>query len=110
MQAHKLRGHDCERCSGCGGVWFDRDAYLGHGAALGLAFLDPPGEPVPSSSKRQCLRCGVVLQVHLATIASIPVDRCEGHGVWFDGDGLEQFVRALSAISGTRRWVPIRRP
>lgn len=105
MQAHELRGMACERCSRCEGLWLDLEVYLRYGDALGLSFPDPPGDPVPSSSKRQCLRCGLVMQVYLSTGANIPLDRCtEAHGLWFDRDELRDFAGVLSAAVSGGGW------
>lgn len=110
MAPHKLRGMDCERCTRCEGLWLDLEVYLRYGEALALKFPDPPGDPVPSSSKRQCLRCGFVMQVYLATIDSIPIDGCpERHGLWFDRDELTQLSRrALGGMQHTD-WLPLGR-
>lgn len=90
-------GHRFERCASCRGNWVD--------ALTLLEMFDKlkPGEGMPLMMPRQDsepeLRCPTCTRPMLKQrLSMLDLDQCSSHGVWFDGDELEQtlYQHALS--------------
>lgn len=61
--------------------------------AVGSITLQVAIEPLAAeanASSRKCIECNKPLQA--MRIERIPVDVCSDHGVWFDGDELQQVL------------------
>ncbi len=94
-------------CTGCGGIWAQRDAldHLIGGASapsdqspsratIGAHAEEP--EDSPSEDRLPCLTCGVEMKRfyfrHAGLTSNIVLDACRRHGVWFDHDELRRSV------------------
>ena len=82
-----------DRCAKCDGAWVHEDVLVGmlQETASAMVFLPwlprDPKEP----QARACAVCGKPMQtVSLATVA---LDRCADHGVWFDASELAAVLK-----------------
>ena len=86
-------------CSSCRGMWL---------SAVVLADMVNTMQPEPrwvhldfepdTRSPLACPSCSKAMTTLL--LLGVEVDRCEGHGIWFDGDELEQVLRDSVAPAG----------
>jgi Zn-finger nucleic acid-binding protein len=79
----EVEGIGYQHCEKCGGAWLEPSTlatlWQHMGGAGPLAFADRAAR----GAARPCLVCGAAMApVHVA--GSVPIDRCEPHGVWFD--------------------------
>lgn len=91
----------CGRCRGL----FVEDAAL---ATMLASMTNAPGElPPPSGApgSRACPLCASAMRAE--PLEAVPVDRCDGHGVWFDEAELEEALARAGEPppSRIRRWV-----
>ena len=86
-----------ERCPQCDGVWIGEDRltemvqHVHGGIELAALQFDPRDATAP----RICVVCRQEM-AHV-TFEGVPVERCTGHGVWFDGTELQQAIRAVAS-------------
>jgi Zn-finger nucleic acid-binding protein len=114
----EVAGQPFERCPACGGLWVDRQIFerlvaTGQGQPTALPATAPepaaplePAEPAKNGPARagpapfylNCPECGTVMgRTNFARRSGVLMDRCPGHGVWFDRDELSRvlaFVRS----------------
>jgi Zn-finger nucleic acid-binding protein len=84
-------------CTSCSGS-FVEDAAL---AAMVSEMTNAPWEVPPvtgAGSDRACPACGTLMLVEV--LEAVTIDRCPGHGVWFDEDELQT---ALHHASGPKQ-------
>jgi len=91
-------------CGGCRGVFVEDDAL----AIMVAAMTAAPWElPVATGvdGPRVCPICGVAMLAE--QLEGVPVDRCAGHGVWFDADELEVALAHTTEppATGLRAWL-----
>lgn len=88
-------GHRFMQCQQCAGQWVELMILREMFHKL------KPGRPAPSLFIRQdgepqllCPSCSVPM--HKRVIASLAIDQCDKHGVWFDGNELENTLYAYA--------------
>jgi Zn-finger nucleic acid-binding protein len=105
-------GHFTE-CTGCGGVWLEESAFerltdrQDRAGAVGTVFAAPERVEKALSATRvqdtHYLKCPVcskfMNRTNFARVSGILIDRCKGHGYWFDAHELER-VFAFIADGG----------
>lgn len=81
-----------ERCIRCDGAWL-------HEGELRRILLSPPRDPGPFPALRpadavrrpvRCPKCGKTMDRYEYGDSEIHLDRCTGHGTWFDRGELER--------------------
>lgn len=82
-------GHRFERCSSCHGNWVESLTLVEMFEKL------RPGQGMPLMTPRQDsegeLRCPTCTRPMLKQwLHMLALDQCSSHGIWFDGDELEQ--------------------
>ena len=100
---------EVDYCHCCRGLWLDAgelQALLQRTGARTddplLNSLDQPGT-VPPGRKHLCPRCDKSLaeiQIRVPGQPELTLDRCAGHGLWFDADELQQLLAMFPAASG----------
>ena len=78
------------RCA-CGAAWVPEAAFVEMVAVMREGTVPIPwheraGEPRP------CPQCQASMRT--VALADIPLDRCDSHGIWFDGDELQRVLTA----------------
>ncbi len=97
----KIEGVDLDFCSGCKGIWFDKDEM----AFMVELHVDMPElEKVKKNAKKtdyDCPRCGSKLEeMKFSKPKDLLVDRCpQCHGIWLDKLELPK-VEAIAATIG----------
>jgi len=105
-------GHFTE-CTGCGGVWLEESSFdrlaerHDRSGAVGSVFAAPDrvrqalaATRIEDSGYLKCPVCGTLMnRTNFARISGIIIDRCAGHGYWFDTHELER-VFAFIADGG----------
>lgn len=90
-------------CSTCAGS-FVEDAAL---AAMVSEMTNSPWDVPPvtgAGSDRACPACGKLMVVEV--LEAVTIDRCAGHGVWFDEDELQTALQhATEPKGGVGSWV-----
>lgn len=88
-------GHRFMQCQTCSGQWVDLTILREMFHKL------KPGQPSPALLSRQdgdsslpCPTCSKTM--HKRIMASLPLDQCDQHGVWFDGNELEGTLYAYA--------------
>ena len=100
----------CERCHG---LWLDDGELEELMTRTGASTSDPllnllarePGA-VPPGQKHLCPRCDKPLtEIHIAAngTPSLTLDRCAGHGLWFDAMELQQLLAMFPPETGAAR-------
>lgn len=86
-------GRSCARCRG---LWIDEEVLAqrwrqitGHSP---LPTFSPRSDGAP---RLECVACGSPMEK--VTLGSVELDRCDGHGVWFDAGELQR-ADAVAAI------------
>jgi Zn-finger nucleic acid-binding protein len=96
---------ELDTCPKCRGVWFDAGELelLLEAAGLGdsqhyLEGIAAAPEVVTAEKKRRCPVCRRKMKKHhIDKEAKVMVDVClNGHGIWFDGNEVEQLIKALA--------------
>lgn len=89
------------KCAGCGGVLVPEPELLALAAeAKKHGITDAPlekleyGTPKTPEPFRTCPRC--VAQMTKHDLYGITVDKCDAHGVWFDGEELARVIEKYS--------------
>jgi len=83
-------------CGGCKGVLVEEQALI---ELVGTIVRTPP-ESLPFEPPKvaepfwTCPRCAAQMTKHV--LFTIQVDRCEAHGVWFDGSELQRVLEQAS--------------
>lgn len=98
----ELSGVEVDYCFTCQGIWLDRGELerlvsMGEGDEGIVAGIGPAAV---REKKRRCPVCrrGMV-KVQTGGQPCIVLDRCEGHGLWFDRDELQKIL-AMSCARG----------
>lgn len=96
LQGKELEGCEVLACRRCGG------AFISAGVGLRLlAVLQPDVPPHDDEQPRaSCPVCRASMKLVSATKASVHVDTCAKHGVWFDAGDLGPVVRAVAIAVG----------
>lgn len=98
-------GIELDVCPWCHGLWFDAGELALLAERLGRTLRVPEGalERASTAEKaRSCPRCDKPMdKVLLGTAPGVLLDRCAGHGLWFDHGELGTLVRQLSAAPGS---------
>ncbi len=100
MVGVKHAGITVDRCTACGGLWFDGTEHLELKKAGGAGVVDP-GRPVvdatgalPTPDPVRCPTCGAPMETRFdAYQHHIHYETCpHGHGVYFDAGEFRDFV------------------
>lgn len=59
-----------------------------------------------TEAPRPCPRCAVPMDA--VVLERVPVDRCQAHGIWFDGKELERVLERDGVHFADRQWDPRR--
>jgi Zn-finger nucleic acid-binding protein len=98
-------GIELDVCPWCHGLWFDTGELALLAEKLGRALRMPDGmlEPAVTTEKsRACPRCDKAMEkVYLGTSPRMLLDRCAGHGLWFDRGELGALMRQLAPTPGS---------
>ena len=98
-------GIELDVCPWCHGLWFDAGELALLSEKLGRSLRAAEGalERAESSEKpRACPRCKRAMEkVVLGTSPRLLLDRCAGHGLWFDHGELGALVRQLAIVPGS---------
>ena len=93
---HDLTRTHARVCSGCGGLWLDRQdvadtlKYGGYNSDMMAALRrlsQRRVQPPENAGAYPCWSCRSPMRRE--TIQQVVVDRCDEHGVWFDHDELK---------------------
>ncbi len=102
-------GHFTE-CTGCGGVWLQEADFAqltdrqDRAGAMSHVFATPEriqealaGTRIADSAYLKCPVCSKHMnRMNFARISGIIIDRCKGHGYWFDTHELERVFAFIS--------------
>lgn len=105
-------GHFTE-CTGCGGVWLEESDFENltdrqdRSGAVGTVFATPERVEKALAATRvkdthylKCPVCSKLMnRTNFARVSGVLIDRCKGHGYWFDAHELER-VFAFIADGG----------
>jgi Zn-finger nucleic acid-binding protein len=98
-------GIELDVCPWCRGLWFDAGelALLAEKLARPLRVPEGALQPAATAEKpRPCPRCDRAMdKVFVGTSPRVLLDRCAGHGLWFDHGELGSLVRQLAATPGS---------
>lgn len=98
-------GIELDVCPWCHGLWFDAGelALLSEKLGRSLRVSEGSLERTETSEKlRDCPRCDRAMEkVMLGTSPRMVLDRCAGHGLWFDHGELGTLVRQLTPAPGS---------
>lgn len=107
LQPEDHEGVPIARCIRCGGAWLDE------GRLRQLLLLPPPREPRPLPALRppdrtrrhvRCPKCGgTMVRFEYGDDSGVEIDRCTGHGMWFDRGELEHVERYAREKERSRR-------
>jgi uncharacterized protein len=93
-------GIELDVCPWCHGLWFDAGelALLSEKLGRSLGVTEGSLERAqPSEKLRDCPRCDRAMdKVMLGASPRVVLDRCAGHGLWFDRGELGTLVRQLT--------------
>jgi len=82
------------RCA-CGAAWVPEAAFVEM-----VAVMREGTVPIPwherAGDPRPCPQCQASMRT--VALADIPLDRCDSHGIWFDGDELQRVLQRASAF------------
>jgi hypothetical protein len=98
MITAELESVEIDFCSGCGGIWLDAgelESLLADDAKARQAVASLIPVPTCSENKRKCPVCRKNMdKVNAGTGGNITLlDRCPGHGLWFDRGELKQVLQ-----------------
>jgi Zn-finger nucleic acid-binding protein len=98
-------GIELDVCPWCRGLWFDAGELGLLAEKLGRPLQVPEGvmeHAVTAEKPRPCPRCDRAMEkVYLGTSPRVLLDRCAGHGLWFDHGELGSLVRQLAVTPGS---------
>jgi Zn-finger nucleic acid-binding protein len=98
-------GIELDVCLWCHGLWFDAGELELLSEKLGRSLSVKEGalEMAATSEKaRPCPRCDRAMEkVAVGTSPKVLLDRCAGHGLWFDHGELGTLVRQLADKPGS---------
>lgn len=92
-------------CGGCRGVFVEERALATMMTSMTGDPWDPPAPTTAAEGARPCPVCtaGMIEE----ELLGVPIDRCPGHGVWFDHEELETALHNTTqpGQGGFRRWL-----
>ncbi len=99
-------GIELDVCPWCHGLWFDAGELELLAEKLGRSLPVHDGGVFPPAAAtekpRRCPRCDRAMEkVQLGQTPGVIVDRCLGHGVWFDHGELGSLVGQLPVTQGS---------
>lgn len=98
-------GIELDVCPWCHGLWFDAGELSLLSEKLGRSLRVSEGslERAETSEKpRKCPRCDRAMdKVMLGTSPRVVLDRCAGHGLWFDHGEVGSLVRQMAPTPGS---------
>ena len=121
MKQIMLKQTPLQECQKCFGVWVDATSFericadrerqadvLGATPAEQQQILRPHIVPGPVKY-RPCPRCGQLMnRFNFGHTSGVIIDKCAGHGVWFDHDELRRIIDYIQAggmdLSRQREW------
>jgi len=91
-----LQAGGMQRCLQCDGLWIgeQRLSELIQDVHGGIELAELHFDPREATEPRVCVVCRKEMDHVL--FEGVPVERCVGHGVWFDGTELQQALRAAA--------------
>lgn len=87
------------RCPSCAGAFVSDAALRARLEAMAGRPVGPLGGGSHDGPARRCPHCAAVMR--RSRLATVPIDRCDDHGFWFDPDELAQ-VLAAAGDDGVR--------
>lgn len=89
-----IGGHEILNCKQCGGNWTTVAEFQSIAAVLapGKTVAEQPRED--DEQPLSCPECGRVMTK--LSVATVPLDRCDLHGLWFDFAELQKVLTQLS--------------
>ena len=85
------RGVELDWCPDCRGLWFDEGEIelLAERSGSRIA-PGPAAARAGADAGRRCPRCARRMARTTLGAGAVPTERCERHGLWFDGGALER--------------------
>lgn len=95
--------HEVDRCSGCGGIWFDKGelgALLSHETQKIRALMGGDDPLALDQKTGTCPRHGVrMVRVTSARNRQVVIETCTTcQGIWLDGGEFERIKRAQPSV------------
>ncbi len=99
-------GIELDACPWCRGLWFDAGelALLAEKLGRTLSVTEGGAEPAAGTTEkpRRCPRCDRPMEkVTLGRAPRVLLDRCPGHGLWFDHGELGSLMEQMAAAPGS---------
>ena len=98
-------GIELDVCLWCRGLWFDAGELALLAEKLGRTLSAGEGGVVPAATSekaRPCPRCDRAMEkVVLGGSSGVLLDRCAGHGLWFDHGELGSLVGQMAVAPGS---------